>query len=173
MRISKAILPVLGVLLAVSGCASHSDSDSTDSSPTNHQSQEAAETPDVTDAPRTNNSTGPSSHASDSRTHDKAAAPSKVTVRVGTKTTTVKPTDVYCSGRPGHVRHIIGKTDHGLPLIKAEGTHFVMAKTGHGRPYKSGNPSGIHYGKDRVVFKKTRLGPATLNGTMVCTSWED
>jgi|GEM_PF-3294496 len=87
--------------------------------------------------------------------------------------TTIEPTAVYCSGAPGNIRHIIGKTNNGLPLVKAEGTRFAMVKTGQQRPYKAESPDGIEYHKDRVTFNDTELGSATLNGSMACTDWED
>src|SRR5699024_5291520 len=47
---------------------------------------------------------------------------SKLTLDTGEKTVTIEPTDVYCSGEPGSLRHIIGKTNNELPLVKAEGS---------------------------------------------------
>lgn len=86
---------------------------------------------------------------------------------------TIKPTDVYCSGDPGNIRHIIGKTDNELPLIKVEKSEFVLVKTGHGRPYKAKEPNGIDYGDNSVSFDETEVGSAVLNGSMTCTEWED
>lgn len=98
---------------------------------------------------------------------------SRLTLTVNGEKTALEPTDVYCSGNPGNIHHIIGKTNNGLPLIEADGEHFAMVKTGHRRPYKAESPSGVDYGKDRVTFSGTSLGQATLDGTMVCTEWED
>ncbi len=114
---------------------------------------------------------GCSGSASDEFPDDSADA--KLTLDTGEKTVTIEPTDVYCSGKPGSLRHIIGKTDNELPLVKAEGTDFVMAKVGEGRPYKANSPKGVNVDDERVTFDGTELGSATLDGTMTCTEWED
>src|SRR5699024_10381842 len=98
---------------------------------------------------------------------------SKLTLDTGEKTVTIEPTDVYCSGAPGSLRHIIGKTNNELPLVKAEGSDFVMVKIGQGKPYKTDQPSGVDFGDKSVTFDGTEVGSATLDGTMTCTDWED
>ncbi|WP_152349119.1 hypothetical protein [Brevibacterium sp. CFH 10365] len=102
-----------------------------------------------------------------------ASADTGLTLDTGGKTVTIEPTDVYCSGKPGSLRHIIGKTDNELPLVKAEGTDFVMVKVGEGRPYETNSPKGVNVGDESVTFDGTELGSATLDGTMTCTDWED
>jgi hypothetical protein len=97
----------------------------------------------------------------------------KLTLDTGEKTVTIEPTDVYCSGEPGSLRHIIGKTNNELPLVKAEGSDFVMVKVGQGKPYKTDQPSGVDFGDESVTFDGTEVGSATLDGTMTCTDWED
>jgi len=98
---------------------------------------------------------------------------SKLTLDTGEKTVTIEPTDVYCSGEPGNLRHIIGKTNNELPLVKAEGSDFVMVKIGQGKPYKTDQPGGVDFGDESVTFDGTEVGSATLDGTMTCTDWED
>src|SRR5699024_3457856 len=98
---------------------------------------------------------------------------SKLTLDTGEKTVTIEPTDVYCSGEPGSLRHIIGKTNNELPLVKAEGSDFVMVKIGQGKPYKTDQPSDVDFGDESVTFDGTEVGSATLDGTMTCTDWED
>src|SRR5699024_9732035 len=98
---------------------------------------------------------------------------SKLTVTTGGRTVTIRPTDVYCSGEPGNLHHIIGKTNNELPLVKAEGSDFVMVKIGQGKPYKANQPSGVDFGDESVTFDGTEVGSATLDGTMTCTDWED
>lgn len=182
MRISIFVAPVIGALLAVSGCASEPDTESDSSSPSAEKSQQSTpsqsehttgQTPENTSAPTQTDNRKPEPRKSKAKKpkHAQTSA-TALKLTIGSKTTTIKPTDVYCSGESGHIRHIIGKTNHGLPLVKAESTHFAMVKTGHRRPYKSTNPSGIRYVKNGVVFKKTRLGPATLDGAMHCTEWD-
>src|SRR5699024_5509578 len=76
---------------------------------------------------------------------------SKLTLDTGEKTVTIEPTDVYCSGEPGSLRHIIGKTNNELPLVKAEGSDFVMVKIGQGKPYKTDQPGGVDFGDESVT----------------------
>ncbi|HCG55532.1 MULTISPECIES: hypothetical protein [Brevibacterium] len=80
---------------------------------------------------------------------------------------------MYCSGEPGNIHHIIGKTNNQPPLVKAEKSDFAMVKTGHGKPFKANQPKGVSYTDDGVSFDETALGSAVLNGTMTCTQWED
>ncbi|HLS65056.1 MAG TPA: hypothetical protein VK060_16855 [Ruania sp.] len=99
---------------------------------------------------------------------------SSVTVDLGGDTTVVEPTDVYCSGEPGDIEHIIGKTDNQLPLIEVSGSHFAMVKLDQrGAPEKTQDPQDISYGEDWVTFTDATVGSATLDGSMVCTDWED
>jgi len=106
---------------------------------------------------------------------DDAPESSKVTVSIDGQEKVVEPTDVYCSGSPGNIEHIIGKVNNQIPLIKVAGnSEFAMVKLQQqGPPEKANNPSNITFGQEWVTFKDTELGSATLNGSMVCTQWED
>lgn len=48
-----------------------------------------------------------------------------------------------------------------------------MVELGHGRPYKSSAPTGVSVEKDGITFADTKLGNATLEGTVTCTRWQD
>ena len=97
-----------------------------------------------------------------------------VRVARGGDTTTVTPTEVYCSDEPGRVRHLVAKTNHQLPLIKVEGTHFAMVKLDQrGAPDKTNRPSGVSLGNDSVEFDHARVGSATLDGKLSCTARGD
>jgi hypothetical protein len=175
MRTRSITTIAIAGMLALSGCSGTNETDeprpddsasqSTDSAPnesasaTTGDADESAEDPDV--------SSEEGSTAAD------GSADSTLTFDTGEKTVTIEPTDVYCSGEPGSLHHIIGKTDNELPLVKAEGTDFVMVKVGQGRPYKANNPKGVAIGDESVTFDGTELGSATLDGTMTCTDWED
>ncbi|PRZ36574.1 lipoprotein antigen [Antricoccus suffuscus] len=99
-------------------------------------------------------------------------AASALTLTVNGQQTELMPTDVYCSGTPGDIQHIIGKTNNQLPLVEAEKSNFAMVKIGQGAPHKTQQPDGISYGADSVTFVNVSLGSATLDGTMACTKWE-
>ncbi len=99
---------------------------------------------------------------------------SSVTVVLDGSSTVVEPTDVYCSGAPGSIEHLIGKTNNQLPLIEVSGSHFAMVKLDQrGAPERTENPQGITVGEDWVTFTDATVGGATLDGSMVCTDWED
>ncbi|WP_209326197.1 hypothetical protein [Brevibacterium renqingii] len=179
MRIRSISTVALAGLLALSGCSGSAsdDSEQPQSEDTQSQSPEAAEeTPSEQAPPEDSDENEDSDDSSDQEKDSESAddsADSKLTLDTGEKTVTIEPTDVYCSGEPGSLQHIIGKTDNELPLVKAEGTDFVMAKIGQGRPFKANNPKGVDVGDESVTFDGTKLGSATLDGTMTCTDWED
>ncbi|MCU4298388.1 hypothetical protein D3I60_15130 [Brevibacterium permense] len=162
-------------LLALSGCSGANETDesrpddsashNTDSAPNESTSATTGDADEPAEAPDDSSEVGTTA-ADDS-------AVSTLTLDTGEKTVTIEPTDVYCSGEPGKLHHIIGKTDNELPLVKTEGTDFVMVKVGQGRPYKTNNPKGIAIGDESVTFDGTELGSATLDGTMTCTDWAD
>lgn len=106
---------------------------------------------------------------------DSAPKSSKVTVALNGQEKVVEPTDVYCSGSPGNIEHIIGKVNNQIPLIKVAGdSEFAMVKLQRqGPPEKADSPSNISFGQEWITFKDTKIGSATLNGSMVCTQWED
>src|SRR5699024_7547568 len=97
----------------------------------------------------------------------------KLSAKTGAKTVTIGPPDASCAGERGRLRHIIGKTNTELRLVKAGGSDFVMVKSGEGKPYKADQPSGVDFGDESVTFDGTEVGSATLDGTMTCTDWED
>lgn len=144
--------------LALSGCAdsSNDEADQATSETADSQTQSPAATGDSSEKTETSDE----------------AKKSKLTLKTDSDTVTIEPTDVYCSGEPGTIDHIIGKTNNELPLVKVEKTEFVMVKTGHGRPYKANGPNGIDYKDTSVTFDGTKIGTAVLNGTMTCTKWE-
>lgn len=157
----------LAALFAFAGCATDSGEDSDQAAADKTGADTSASSESSTHDAEPTGSADTDGDGSDDANTD------ALTLRVSGDETTIEPTDVYCSGSEGNIHHIIGKTNDGLPLVKAEDTHFAMVKTSHQRPYKAESPSGIDYGKDRVTFDDTSLGSATLNGTMVCTEWED
>lgn len=168
----RATIPAItaAAVLVLTGCSGE-DNDGSDSADGAGNESSASSAPDQhTDA---GSPTSTENDDTDGNDTDGDDADTELTLTVGGDDTTIEPTDVYCSGSEGNIHHIIGKTNDGLPLVKAEDTHFAMVKTGHQRPYKAESPSGIDYGKDRVTFDDTSLGSATLNGTMTCTEWED
>lgn len=192
VRMRSPIIPVFIVvaLLVLSGCSGNESTTSGDS-PTAPESSTAPATPStsqssqptktktvtrtttVTKTAKPPKTTKPPKTKKPSKPDHHKTRKSKLALAVHGSKTTIKPTDVYCKGRRGGtIHHIIGKTHNRPPLVKAEGKHFALVKPGEGRPYKANRPSGISYGKDRVRFRKTRLGPATLSGTMICTKWE-
>lgn len=145
-------------LLALCGCADSSNGDA-------DQATSEAEESQTQSSP----ATGASSEAPEASDEAKE---SKLTLKTDSDKVMIEPTDVYCSGDPGNIDHIIGKTNNELPLVKVEKKEFVMVKTGHGRPYKANRPNGIDYGDRSVSFDGTKVGSAVLNGTMTCTKWE-
>lgn len=165
-------IAVIG-LLALSGCAGSSNDDTDQSTSEAEASQTQSPVPTEESATsETEQTESPAESSSDSET-SKNPKKSKLTLSTDSDEVTIEPTDVYCSGSPGNIDHIIGKTNDELPLVKAEKTKFVMVKTGHGRPYKANGPNGIDYGDKSVSFDETKVGTAVLNGTMACTEWED
>ena len=173
MRIRSITAIAIAGLFALSGCSGSGDADQSQTEDSASQGQEtAAEAPSEA-APAETDDSDESSEISESTETADDSQESKLTLETGEKTVTIEPTDVYCSGEPGSLHHIIGKTDNELPLVKAEGTDFVMVKVGQGRPYKANNPKGVAIGDESVTFDGTELGSATLDGTMTCTDWED
>ena len=173
-------IPTIAIagLLALSGC-SGSSSDEAEQPAT--EDAQGAETVDQSEqaSDDADDESEDSEDADDESETAEASEPadetedSKLTLDTGGKTVTIEPTDVYCSGEPGSLRHIIGKTNNELPLVKAEGSDFVMVKIGQGKPYKTDQPSGVDFGDESVTFDGTEVGSATLDGTMTCTDWED
>lgn len=172
-------LAIVGLLL-LGGCSSPADEAQPDTSEASEAAdQTSAPTDDADDAddadeesaaPKESSSQKPTSSAS---SDESAEGKQKLTLTVDSEKTTISPTDVYCSGEPGDIHHIIGKTNNQPPLVKAEESDFVMAKTGHGKPFKANQPKGVSYTEKGVSFDETSLGSAVLNGTMTCTEWED
>src|SRR5699024_11505825 len=83
-------------------------------------------------------------------------------------------TDVYCSGSPGNIEHIIGKVNNQIPLIKVAGnSEFAMVKLQQqGPPEKANNPSNITFGQESVTFKGTELEIGRASGRERGESWE-
>lgn len=174
---SISTLAVIG-LLSLSGCTDSANNDAADeaaSEAENTQTQSPAPAGEAganSDSSETKRTEAPTESSSDAKPSD-AAKGSTVTLSTASEKVAIEPTDVYCSGEPGSISHIIGKTNNELPLIKVEKTEFVMVKTGHGRPYKTNGPNGIHYGENSVSFDGTEVGSAVLSGSMTCTEWEN
>lgn len=162
-------LAIIG-LLCLGGCSSPTDEAQPD---TSEASESAAQTSAPTDEAAGESSalddSGSQSPASTDAADTAAEGKQKLTLTVDSEKTTISPTDVYCSGEPGDIHHIIGKTNNRPPLVKAEKSDFAMVKTGHGKPFKANQPKGVSYTDDGVSFDETALGSAVLNGTMTCT----
>lgn len=99
---------------------------------------------------------------------------SEITVTVGGTDTVITPDQVYCSGEKGKLRHIIGKTNNQPPLVEATPGEFAMVKLDQkSAPYKAEKPAGITFGDKSATFDATVLGDATVNGSLVCSVWEN
>ena len=157
---------------ATSEPAAESDPSEDSSSESADDPEDDAEAADSEDSDASDSDDDASS--ADSSSSASRPESSSVTVDLGGDTTVVEPTDVYCSGEPGDIEHIIGKTDNQLPLIEVSGSHFAMVKLDQrGTPEKTQDPQDISYGEDWVTFTDATVGSATLDGSMVCTDWED
>ncbi len=155
-------------LLVLTGCANEQSEPTSTSSPSPDTVSEApAETP--------TESTTPEATPTPSEREDESPsqAPSPLELTTSSETITLDLTDVYCSGQPGQLHHLIGKTNHQLPLVEVTPGEFAMVKIGQGRPFKSPDPHGVTVIEDGITFADTSLGDATLNGTVTCTTWED
>lgn len=152
-------------LLALTGCAEEQAApEATNSAATTAPSAAATDEPaEVTPAET------PTTRPEDDGSAE--TAPLKLTTPSGT--TTLALTDVHCSGQPGHLHHIIGKTNHQLPLVELTPDEFAMVKVGQGRPFKTTDPAGVTIDNDGVTVADAAIGGATLNGAMTCTTWED
>ena len=174
-------IPTIAIagLLALSGCSGSDEAEQpatedAQGAETVHQSEQASdESEDADDGSEDAEDADDESETAEASEPADETEDSKLTLDTGEKTVTIEPTDVYCSGEPGSLRHIIGKTNNELPLVKAEGSDFVMVKIGQGKPYKTDQPSGVDFGDESVTFDGTEVGSATLDGTMTCTDWED
>lgn len=83
-------------------------------------------------------------------------------------------TEVVCSGEPGRIVHINGSTGGEPPLVEAGPDRFVMVHLGSGEPHRSEDPSGVSYAEESVAFSDVPLsGGAQLDGTLMCTAWDD
>ncbi|WP_298415719.1 hypothetical protein [Brevibacterium sp.] len=169
-------IPTIAIagLLALSGCSGSDEAEQ----PATEDAQ-GAETVDQSEQAESEDGSEDAEDADDESETAEASEPadeaedSKLTLDTGAKTITIHPTDVYCSGEPGNLRHIIGKSNNEPPLVKAEGSDFVMVKIGQGKPYKTDQPGGVDFDDESVTFDGTEVGSATLDGTMTCTDWED
>ena len=183
MRTRSITTIAIAGLLALSGCSGSSSDEAeqpatedAQGAETVDQSEQASDEPDDAedaDAGSENAEDAEESETAEASESDEETEDSKLTLDTGEKTVTIEPTDVYCSGEPGNLQHIIGKTNNELPLVKAEGSDFVMVKIGQGKPFKTNQPSGVDFGDESVTFDGTEVGSATLDGTMTCTDWED
>lgn len=184
-RSTPTFLLCAAVLAAVAACTptgsdeptspdtSEPAAESDPAEPAPSESAEADDPDDDAEADESEDSTD-SAESADGSSSASRPESSRVTVDLGGDSTVVQPTDVYCSGQPGDIEHIIGKTDNQLPLIEVSGSHFAMVKLDQrGAPEKTENPQGISFGEDWVTFSDATVGSATLDGSMVCTAWED
>ncbi|MDN5766645.1 MAG: hypothetical protein L0H96_13980 [Humibacillus sp.] len=135
-------------------------------------STSAAETPapstTTTDAPTQSSPSRPGAGP----VEPSAPSVSKLVFTVGGKKQDVTPTEVYCSGKEGTIRHVIGKTNQRPPLVEADGKNFVLVKVGNGQPFKAQSPAGVSYTKSAVTFDQVDVGGGVLSGTMACTTFE-
>src|SRR5699024_8960803 len=137
-------IPTIAIagLLALSGC---SGSDEAEQPAT--EGAQGAETVDQSEQAEADDGSGDAEDDDDECEAAQASEPadeaedSKLTLDTGAKTITIHPPAVYCAGEPGNLRHIIGKSNNEPPLVKAEGSDFVMVKIGQGKPYKIGRAS--------------------------------
>ena len=186
MRTRSITTIAIAGLLALSGCSGSSPDEAEQPATEDAQGAETVdqgeqasdESDDAEEADAGSEDAEDAEDAEESETaeaseSDEETEDSKLTLDTGEKTVTIEPTDVYCYGEPGNLQHIIGKTNNELPLVKAEGSDFVMVKIGQGKPFKTNQPSGVDFGDESVTFDGTEVGSATLDGTMTCTDWED
>ena len=155
---------VTAALLVLTGCGE-------DATPgVSPSTQSPAATVTTTAEPTSPASTGtPTDDGSSPPSPSSATA---LVLTVGGSATKIAPTDVYCTRSGDTIGHMIGKTANRPPLVEADGDDFVLVKLGNGAPYKAQRPSGVTYTADSVTFAKVTLGAATLDGTMVCTTFE-
>lgn len=148
---------------------------SSDSEPETTQTPGATPETTTTDATTTEEADATAMESTDSDLAPvEETTVSEITVTVGGADTVITPHQVYCSGEEGGIRHIIGKTNNQPPLIEATPDEFAMVKlTQEGAPYKAEKPEGITFSDTSASFDGTVLGDATVDGTLVCTVWED
>ncbi|MFG7946218.1 hypothetical protein [Streptomyces cacaoi] len=164
MRTIRFVPVLAAAFLVLTGCAnSENESEKPAGSPADASSGAATPARKPSQPPSPSRSTG--------GTH--SAAPTRLKLTTPSGSTALAPTDVYCSGEPGELRHLIGRTNHRTPLVKVVPGEFAMVELGHGRPYKSSAPTGVSVEKDGITFAGTKLGNATLEGTVTCTRWQD
>lgn len=157
-------------LLVLAGCGADDDG----SAPGTAPAEETAPVEETRPAEKPTDASPEATKGAEPTEDGDAAADSELVLTVAGDEQVLEPTDVYCSGDVGNIRHIIGKTNNQLPIVEAKGTEFAMVKTGPGKPYRMPQPAGISYGEDSVTFDGTELGAgAVLDGTMTCTAWED
>ena len=98
---------------------------------------------------------------------------SKITATVDGTDTVINPDKVHCSGTEGNIRHIIAKTNNQPPLVEAT-PDFAWIKLDRSRvTYRSEEPTGMTFDDTSVTFLDVTMGDAVVNGTLVCTDWED
>ena len=166
MRSVRSVLFVAAIagLLTLVGCAS----DSKDSAPTVPESAEVTTT--VAD---TTTTAAPEGTTTRPTAVDGVPIKSKITVTVDGEDTVFSPDKVSCSGDVGDIRRAVGKTNDQAPLIEVTWEDFTLVKLDEqSAPYKANSPPGVTLGRDSVSFKRVFLDGAEVNGSMVCTDWE-
>lgn len=168
------VLTALICAVALTGCASNNGGTAgADGNTTSPGSASATATPTESIATSEASSQSSASASSSASAKPSTQSSSKLVLTLGGKQQDITPTDVYCSGKPGRIRHIIGKTNQRPPLVEANGKRFVLVKVGSGKPFKAQSPTGVSYTKTAVTFTDVDLRGATLSGTMTCTVFED
>lgn len=141
----------------------------TASAPSTSTSAPESPTPSTTpDAPAQSSPSTPAAAPAEPST----PAVSKLAFMVGGKKQDVTPTEVYCSGKPGTIAHIIGKSNQRPPLVEVDQKRFVLVKVGNGKPFTTQSAAGVSYTRTAVTFDRVDVGGGVLNGTMACTTFE-
>ena len=130
-----------------------------------------------TASPTAAQTTEPGSDVDDaSATSDQVGQAPDASSRVelsGGSSLVIEPTEVYCSGEPGGLRHVVGKTDNEPPLVEVDRDGFVLVKVQQGRPWRAEDVTGLAWSDDGVELDDVDLGDVTANGTLICTDYED
>ena len=177
MNRTPSALSVLAVtgLLALTGCSSDSDGSATTTAPDTIVEVSTTGAPETTVRPERTTITAARIEDSTPVTVGPIEGPdtSQIVVSISATSSVITPDAVNCSGEKGNIRHIIAKTNNQPPLVEAT-PDFVWIKLDRSRAtYRSEDPIGMTFDDTSVTFLDVTMGDAVVNGTLVCTDWED